>query len=503
LPTKKLIVILGNQLFAPALLAQKIEKAADCIIYMREDEELCTHFRYHQQKIVFFLSAMRQHAEKLREAGFEVHYEKIGEKKGPYEEALSAFVKKCRAESLHWFEIEDKFFALRMESLAEKLKLQLEIWLSPMFLTTRDQFRDYLREIKMPMMRTFYERQRKRLRIMVTEDLKPVGGQWSFDEENRQPLPKNYEAPALPTFKANKIQREVITLTEETFSDHPGKASFFWLPTDREGAQAWLDDFLEKRFANFGAYEDAMSTEFPFVSHSVLTPYLNSGLLTPAEVVKSALKIAASKKIPLNSTEGFLRQVIGWREFIRGIYQQFSEQQDEANFWKHQRELSSHWYKGDTGIAPLDDVIKKTLRYGYAHHIERLMVVGSLMLLLEIKPKAAHRWFMEMYIDSSDWVMGPNVYGMALFSDGGIFATKPYICGSNYYKKMGGYTKGDWQDGVDGLYWSFIERHKKFFLQNPRLSMMARTLEKIGPEKKTRIYQAADQLRDRLTLNGK
>ena len=201
----------------------------------------------------------------------------------------------------------------------------------------------------------------------------------------------------------------------------------------------------------------------------------------------------------MNSCEGFIRQVIGWREFIRGIYQNFSEQQEESNFFQHKRKLNELWYNGKSGVAPLDDVIKKVLRFGYAHHIERLMVVGSLMVLLEVDPTEAHRWFMEMFIDSSDWVMGPNVFGMALFSDGGVFATKPYICGSNYFRKMGGYKDGDWQEGVDGLYWSFIEKHKRFFLKNPRLSMMVRSLEKMPTEKKRKIFGKAEELRSRLT----
>lgn len=265
-------------------------------------------------------------------------------------------------------------------------------------------------------------------------------------------------------------------------------------------ALIWLQDFLNKRFENFGPYEDAIPKDSDFVFHSVLTPYLNCGLLTPQEVIQATLMHAQKKKVPLASTEGFIRQIIGWREFIRGIYQNFSEQQDTRNFFNHEKKLTPHWYKGDTGIAPLDQSIQKVLRLGYSHHIERLMVVGSLMLLLEIDPREAHRWFMEMYIDSSDWVMGPNVYGMALFSDGGIFATKPYFCGSNYYRKMGGYKPSEsWCDAVDGLYWGFVEKHKVLFLKNPRLSMMVRTVEKMDPAKKKKIFKAADELRKKIT----
>lgn len=337
------------------------------------------------------------------------------------------------------------------------------------------------------------------MKILLDKDGGPLGGQWSFDEENRKALPKSYVETPVMDFHKSPVVEEVSNLVQKEFPKHPGEVDNFWLPVTRGEAQEWLQDFLNNRFEEFGVYEDALSEKFDIINHSVLTPFLNTGLLTPQEVVQETLKFAKKKKIPMNSLEGFIRQVIGWREFVRGIYQNFSEKQDSSNFWNHQRGLTSHWYEGNTGIPPLDRVIKKTVKLGYAHHIERLMVLGSLMLLLEVHPKEAHRWFMEMFIDSSDWVMGPNVYGMALFSDGGIFATKPYFCGSNYYKKMGGYKDGDWQDGVDGLYWGFIEKNKSFFLKNPRMSMMVRTVEKMPADKKDRIYKAAEVLKARLT----
>lgn len=327
----------------------------------------------------------------------------------------------------------------------------------------------------------------------------PTGGQWSFDEENRKPLPKDHSCPPIPLSTPSKIEQEVMSLVEKEFPDHPGSSADFWLPTDRTGARKWARNFFDKRFQDFGPYEDAISSREDFVYHSVLTPFLNTGLLTPRECVLAALKTAEKQNIPHSSCEGFIRQVIGWREFIRGIYQNYSDTQESRNHFGHRRKLTRAWYEGSTGIPPLDGVIRKTMRYSYAHHIERLMVVGSLMLLLEVDPKEAHRWFMEMFLDSSDWVMGPNVYGMALFADGGIFATKPYICGSNYYLKMSDYKRGDWCDGVDGLYWGFIEKNKAMFAKNPRMSMMAKSVEKIDPEKFRKISRAADLLRERLT----
>lgn len=514
----KALIILGNQLFSPKILRQAItpkasrENAPLPVVFMREDRELCTHFRYHKLKIQFFLSAMREYRNELESDGFKVHYETLDSTKAKeghdYLGSLRAFIVKNRVTSIDLFEVEDKFFEEKLFSMLKPLSVQTTVHTSPMFVTTRAQFKSYLENTRRPFMKTFYEQQRQRLKVLVDDKGKPIGGQWSFDEDNRQPLPKDYVAPKLTTHSHEPgqlgdtaISQDVAKTINTMFHDHPGTTDEIWLPTSRPLARQWLKTFLKERLKDFGPYEDALSKEHAFLNHSVLTPFLNTGLLTPQEVIHETLRTAEALKTPLNSLEGFIRQIIGWREFIRGIYQNFSEVQETTNHFKHNRLLTNAWYDGTTGIEPLDDVIKKTLKFGYAHHIERLMIVGSLMLLLEIEPREAHRWFMEMFIDSSDWVMGPNVYGMALFSDGGIFATKPYICGSNYYRKMGGYKKGDWQDSVDGLYWQFIDRHQSFFLKNPRLSMMARTSEKMAPEKKQRLFEAAAQIRNRLTQN--
>lgn len=494
-----LVLVLGNQLFPVSLLAERIS-ANDVTVFMREDEELCTYYRFHKHKIVFFLSAMRAYREELKAQGFKVHYEPLDKVPGPYQDALLQFLKKHRIRRVCFFEIEDKFFEQRLLRLFAEQNVETEIWPSPMFLTSRQDFAAYLKKNKKPFMKVFYEQQRKRLGLLVDKQGNPEGGRWSFDTENRLALPAKTLPPDVPRVRPAPETREVMKLVEDRFSDHPGRAENFWLPVDREGAEAWLENFLEERLRFFGPYEDAIPQHSDFVFHSVLTPFLNTGLLTPDEVVERTVAYAKKHRISIASTEGFVRQVIGWREFIRGIYRGFSEKQETTNFFNHQRKLTPHWYQGTTGIAPLDHAIRKAEKYAYTHHIERLMVIGSLMLLLEIHPHEAHRWFMEMYVDSSDWVMGPNVYGMALFSDGGIFATKPYFCGSNYYRKMGGYKASEsWCDAVDGLYWGFIQKHRDFFLKNPRLSMMVRSVEKMDAAKKNKIFHAAEALRERIT----
>lgn len=500
--TKKLGVILGNQLFP---IKHIKDMDVDCF-FMAEDHELCTHFKYHKHKILLFLVAMRRYKDELESAGHKVHYHTLPEKplkKYSYLEVLKATLIDGGFEELVLYEIEDKFFEEKIFQLAEKLKIKLTILTSPFFMVTREEFREYLESVKKPFMKTFYERLRKKWSVLMEEG-KPVGGKFSFDSDNRNKLPAKVDPPPL-TFKDPKETphfTDVCDLIEKHFNDHPGKVDNFWPATTRKEALKVLDKFIEERLPSFGTYQDAITSRSDFVFHSVVSPYINMGLLLPKEVItKVENEYKKSDNIPLNAAEGFIRQVLGWREFVRGIYQEFDEVQQTTNYWNHKRKLTKDWYEGTTGIPPLDDAIHKAIRTGYNHHIERLMVVSNLMLLSEIDPQEVYRWFMELFIDSSDWVMGPNVFGMGQFSDGGIFATKPYICGSNYLLKMSDYKKGPWCPIVDGLYWRFIENHKAFFSSNPRLGMMVRTLEKMDKGRKKEIYAAADEFLKKKTGN--
>jgi deoxyribodipyrimidine photolyase-related protein len=465
---------------------------------MAEDMGLCTYERHHQQKIVLFLAAMRAYAAELREAGFKVHYESLDpEDSRTYEEKLAAAVASAGASQLVHFEVEDKPMEQRLIDYAAVSGMQRTELASPMFLCSRQAFEQYLGEHSRLQMADFYRQQRISLGVLIDEAGRPHGGKWSFDADNRKKLPKSIVPPAVSWVRANERVEEVIELVANVFADHPGAAAEFCWPTTRRQARDWLDQFVDERLANFGPYEDALTARSATVFHSVLSSCLNIGLLTPDEVLEKVLSCA--DEVPLQSIEGFVRQLIGWREFVRGVYRHFSERQDSANFWSHKREIASSWYDATTGIPPLDDTIRTALRRGWTHHIPRLMVVGNLMTLCEIRPQTAHRWFMEMYVDSSEWVMGPNVYGMGLFSDGGIFATKPYICGSNYLLKMSDYQRGEWCDVVDGLYWRFIDTHRDFFAQNPRLAIMVRALDRIDPSRRGRISAAAGEFLERHT----
>ena len=251
--------------------------------------------------------------------------------------------------------------------------------------------------------------------------------------------------------------------------------------------------FFKERFHDFGAYEDAIVAKEGILNHSVLSPLINAGLLSPKYIVSEAVAYSEKNGIPINSIEGFVRQIIGWREFIRGIYETRGRIERTKNFWGFTRKIPSSFYTGTTGIEPIDNVIKKVLETGYCHHIERLMVLGNFMILCEFDPDEVYRWFMELFIDAYDWVMVPNVYGMSQFSDGGIFATKPYISGSNYLKKMSDCKNGAWQEIWDSLFWRFMNVHRDFFQQNPRLSMLLRTFDRFDAEKQRRLMDGAEE----------
>jgi deoxyribodipyrimidine photolyase-related protein len=485
----KLQIILGNQLF-PLNFYDKNSQ----IYFMCEDINLCTHYKYHKHKIIFFLSSMRKYATKLEEHAKDVYYYKIS-KKAHYFVQLKKVCKKLKVKQIQVFEIEDKFFESLVQSFCSEHKIELIIKKSPMFLVSREEFKKYNDSAKKPFMKQFYEGLRKSTGILMKNG-SPEGGKYSFDGENRKKIPKKFEViqNKIPVIE-DDIVNEVKKIVEEFFADHPGSVDNFWMATTRAEALKILDDFIKRKIELFGDFEDALDHRDPFLYHSVLSPYLNIGFLTPEEVIKKIIKA----KSPLNSKEGFVRQVIGWREFVRGIYQEYSEVQESRNFFNHHKKLSKHWYDGTTGITPLDDAIKKVITFGYNHHIERLMVISNLMLLCEVDPHEVHKWFMEMYVDSSDWVMGPNVYGMAQFSDGGIFATKPYISGSNYIFKMGHYKKSDWCDVWDGLYWQFIDKNRDFFAKNYRMSMMVKMFDKMDSDKKARIFEASDLFKKEMT----
>ena len=482
-------IILGNQLFDPQLLKDK-----GCeLVFMAEDFGLCTYEKHHKLKIYLFLSAMREYKDELESFDIKVNYQKLDKKNKSYVASLVGFLNKNKISDIHLFEIEDKVFEKTVYETLKENEISFEVHKSPMFFLSREDFAIEAEGKKNLRMAGFYQRIRKQFDVLVDENKKPIGGKWSLDEENRKKIPKDLALPDMPVMKYSNHHDEVSDLINEHFKTHPGDLKNIWFPVTREGAKKSFDDFLQVRMSNFGTYEDAMVEGKNFLFHSGLSAAMNIGLLSPVTVVNKVLASADKLDIPLNSLEGFIRQLIGWREFIRGVYQTKSEYQASHNYWNHEKKLKESWYEGSTGIVPLDDCIQSALQDGYSHHIPRLMVISNLMNLCEIDPKYIYKWFMEMYIDSSEWVMVPNVFGMATYADGGIMSTKPYTCGSNYMLKMSNYKKGEWCDIVDGLYWRFTEKNRSFYEANPRLALQIRALDRMLPERKSMIFEKAEE----------
>lgn len=484
---KRLAIIFGNCLYSDhEILKPDIET----IFFMAEDFGLCSNYKYHKHKLILILSAMRSYRDEISKKHTIEYFELNDSNKDlSFEDKLSITIKKYGVKEITTYYIENRFMRKRIEDYCKYKNIKLTLKDSPGFLTTNEQFAEYSSSYKRLLMNDFYIWQRKRLGILINKNGGPTNGKWSFDTENRKKLPKDIVIPSLPEIKRTKHTKEISDLIEKLFTDHPGSTGNFFLPTTKEQALLWFEDFLEKRFLNFGPYEDAFSNDKNFLFHSLLSPLMNIGLLTPSEVISSSLDFYDRKNLPYQSLEGFVRQIIGWREFVRGVY---NTENLRGNFFDNRRKLTDKWYLGKTGIPPLDTVIKRVIENAYAHHIERLMVISNMMLLTEINPNEVYRWFMELFVDSSDWVMEPNVYGMGQFADGGTFATKPYISGSSYILKMSDFERGEWCDIWDGLYWRFVNKNRDFFLKNQRMSMMVRMFDKIDKDRKRKITNLAE-----------
>ncbi len=488
----KATVIYPHQIFSHNPVLEDIEK-----IFLVEEPLFFTQFKFHKQKLVLHRATMKFYENYLNERDFDVRYVEFDELEKTQD--IAEILKDEDVEEVVFLNLVDDWVGTRFRECLDEAEIEYTQKDTPMFINSAEDIEDYFSGKKSFSMTSFYREERKRHNILMDEDGEPVGGKLTYDTENRKKLPKDVEPPEIKRPEQNEFVKEAIEYVEENFGENYGDSENFAYPVTFEDAEKWLDEFLEERLEKFGDYEDAIAKEEEFVFHGVLTPMLNCGLLTPNQIVDKTLSFADENDTPLNSLEGFVRQVIGWREFMRGIYIEIGRKQRTSNFWNHERKLPESFWTGETRIEPLDDVIKKLLKNSYNHHIERLMILGNFMVLTEIHPDEAYEWFMEMYIDAYDWVMVPNVYGMSLYAENSI-TTKPYISGSNYICKMSDYKKSeDWTEIWDGLYWRFIDKHKDFFKSNPRLSMMPRMLEKMDEERKTRLLKTANEFLEDFT----
>ncbi|MCG1035525.1 cryptochrome/photolyase family protein [Polaribacter sargassicola] len=495
---KQINLVFPHQLFQKSPLLEN-----DAPWYLVEEYLFFKQYPFHKQKIAFHRATMQQYADFLRqEIKAEVNYINATEETADIRMLIPA-LKKEGISHVNYIDPTDNWLQKRMDKGFVENGIATTEYNSPLFLNTKEELADFFRSDKKKYHQTtFYTHQRKKQNILIEPDGKPTGGKWTFDTENRKKYPAKKTPPFVQFPDADTYYIESKTYVSKHFSSHLGMLTDYQLyPSNFKTTKAWLHQFFEQRFVDFGVYEDAIVAENSILNHSVLTPMLNVGLITPKEIISACLDYAKQNNIPINSTEGFVRQIIGWREFIRGVYEVRGSEERRTNFWNFKRKIPASFYNGTTGILPIDITIKKVLQTGYCHHIERLMVLGNFMMLCEFDPDEVYQWFMELFIDAYDWVMVTNVYGMSQFADGGLIASKPYISGSNYLIKMSNYKKGTWQATWDGLFWRFMHTHKDFFLSNPRLGMLVRMFDKMPTEKQQNHLKNAEAYLS--TLNDK
>ncbi len=458
--------------------------------YLIEEYLFFKQYPFHKQKLAFHRATMKFYMDFLKDKGKTVTYIDATAETSDILKLLPDLAQKGIAE-IHYLDPADDWLEKRIAKACATEGIKNTVHATPMYLNSKEDLQDFFKADKKKFYQTkFYTNQRKARNILLEADGKPVGGKWTYDVENRKKYPAKKVPPSIQYPDNDGYYEEAKTYVEANFKSNYGTLTVQLLyPNTFKKTQTWFSNFLETRFMEFGVYEDAIVAENSILNHSVLTPMLNVGLITPQEIVDQSLDFAAKNDIPINSTEGFIRQIIGWREFIRGVYISKGSYERTKHFWKFHKKIPKSFYNGTTGIPPIDITIKKVLKTGYCHHIERLMVLGNFMVLCEFDPDEVYQWFMELFIDAYDWVMVPNVYGMSQFADGGLMSTKPYISGSNYLMKMSNYKKGDWQATWDGLFWRFMHTHRDFFLSNPRLGMLIRTFDKMSDEKKQKHLQ--------------
>ena len=488
-------LVLPNQLFKNSPL---FNNNFPC--YLVEEYLFFKQYPFHKQKIAFHRSTMKKYADFLiKEMNIDVHYIESIDSLSDIRLLLPK-LKKNGVKHINYIDPVDSWIQKRLNHVCNDQKISYKKLASPLFMNTESDLKDFFRiDKKKYHQTTFYKDQRKKYSILINADGKPTGGKWTFDIENRKKYPLKKVPPQVKFPDSDEYYEEAKLYVNKYFSDHYGTLTKNPLyPTSFESTKGWLHQFFEHRFFEFGDYEDAILKDNSILNHSVLTPMLNVGLIEPSEIINECLNYARINNIPINSSEGFIRQIIGWREFIRGIYIIKGDEERTKNYWKFDKKIPQSFYNGSTGIDPVDSTIKRILKTGYCNHIERLMILGNFMLLCEFDPNEVYRWFMELFIDSYDWVMVPNVYGMSQFSDGGLMASKPYISSSNYIIKMSNYGKGDWQSKWDGLFWRFMNIHRDFFLSNPRLGMLIRIFDKMPSNKKQKHIEEAEAFLDQL-----
>lgn len=525
---RHLVLILGDQLDEQSSAFEGFDPKLDAVLMIEAREE-STHVWSHKTRTTLFLSAMRHFAKNLETRGWQVLYRQLDrEADTTLAQGLLAAIQAHSPQAVigvepgDWrvkqqLEIAITPTALGADSVKDSgqkvSKISMEWRSDTHFLCDLPQFRQWAGKSSTLRMEFFYRVMRKKHHILMEGkkgNAEPVGGQWNFDADNRKSFGKAgpQGVPAPRVYAQGAITQDVIKMVRKEFADHPGNLESFNWPVTREQALQALDDFIQLRLPFFGPHQDAMWTNLDFGWHALLSSSLNLKLLNPLEVIQAAEKCYHEGRVDLPSVEGFIRQILGWREFMRGVYFLDMPQLAQDNFYDHQNPLPKWYWSGDTRMNCMRNAISQTLQNGYSHHIQRLMITGMFGVTAQIKPQALCDWYLAVYVDAVEWVELPNTAGMALFANGGRFTSKPYMASGAYVKRMSNYCKGckyspEARTGEDAcpmtvLYWNFLDVHEKEFAGNPRTALMVKNLQRISIEERTAIRARANEMLDRL-----
>lgn len=503
---RRLILVLGDQLsFDNAALAE-FDPQQDTILLIEAASEGMAVWS-HKARIVLFLSAMRHFALAIGERAWPFIYVRLDDPlPGDFAARLQAVLREHQPLALYVSEPGEWRMQQLIEQCCTASETPLRLIDDTHFLCSRTEFAEWAKGKKELRMEFFYRVMRKKHQVLMAGD-QPEGGEWNYDSDNRSAFPKKTGPGRIPSpasFTPDALTQEVIDLVQSEFADHPGSTDHFIWPVTRAQALIALENFISTRLVQFGTWQDAMWTDTPFGWHALLSSSLNLHLLSPREVVDAAATAYRDGVIPLASAEGFIRQILGWREFIRGVYWLDMPKMKEANHYDHQRTLPDFYWTGKTGMACMKAAIDQTLTYGYAHHIQRLMVTGNFALLAELAPKQVGDWYLAVYIDAVEWVELPNTAGMALHALGNRFTSKPYISSGAYIKRQSNYCAGCRYDPAQRvgskacpfttLYWNFIDKHESTMTGNPRTALMAKNLTRLTAEERAEIRLRASEM---------